>query len=299
MIASRRLTDPVRDLPRLRELAARLWGPDARIHPGELIWMRFQHTGREPEWPTAWWEQDGRPVAWAWLDLSGGFQFQVDPAFPGLAGEVVDWCAAEAGGAALTATIRDAETWAARALLERGFTRRDGGPFFVHMRRDLTDVPEPWVPAGYRLRPVRDASDAPGRAAVHRAAFSLPGLPPSRVDTAAYRELMRQPGYLPGLDWIVEHDGEPVAFCLVWYDARIDTVCLEPVGCAPEHRRHGLATAAILAALRAARTLGARHARVCARGDDAYPSARALYGSIGFRAYGVNHGYHRPAADGS
>ncbi|GAA2368612.1 GNAT family N-acetyltransferase [Nonomuraea africana] len=59
-------------------------------------------------------------------------------------------------------------------------------------------------------------------------------------------------------------------------------------GTDPAHRRRGLAGAAVLGALGAARELGAESARVCARGDDDYPSARATYESLGFRPYARN-----------
>lgn len=95
--------------------------------------------------------------------------------------------------------------------------------------------------------------------------------------------------YRAELDWLVEApDGAAVSFCLVWLDGHNRVGVLEPVGTAPEHRRLGLATAAMLAALHAVRRLGAESARVCARGDDAYPSARAAYQAMGFRRFARN-----------
>jgi hypothetical protein len=100
---------------------------------------------------------------------------------------------------------------------------------------------------------VRGESDADARAGVHRAAFSLPGLPPSRVDADGYLQVMRAWPYRAELDWLVEApDGTPVAFCLVWLDEHNRVAVLEPVGTDPGHRRLGLAGAATLAGLRAA-----------------------------------------------
>lgn len=130
------------------------------------------------------------------------------------------------------------------------------------------------------------------RAAVHAAAFSRPDRP-SRMTGETYRRVMSAPNYRPGLDWIVEHADGAAAFCLVWWDPSNDSACLEPVGCHPGHRRSGLASAVIYAALRQAAGWGAEVARVCARGDADYPSARALYQSVGFTVIGRNDTWQR------
>ncbi|GAA3474132.1 GNAT family N-acetyltransferase [Nonomuraea roseola] len=266
------------DLRVMQTLAQRLWSQVSRWHLGELAWRRFQHVGREPEWRTALWELDGQSVAWAWVDESGRLDLQLDPAHLTLAEEILSWSGAS------TVTLLDAEKELADVLLRRGHEERTGGPFFVHLARDLADLPSPSLPAGYTLRAVRDERDAGARAAVHAAAFS-----PSRVTAESYLQVMAAWPYRPELDWLVEsEEGEPVAFCLVWLDEVNQVAVLEPVGTDPGHRRRGLATAAVLGALHAARQLGARSARVCARGDDDYPSARATYESIGFRHYARN-----------
>ncbi|WP_248962362.1 GNAT family N-acetyltransferase [Sphaerisporangium perillae] len=97
---------------------------------------------------------------------------------------------------------------------------------------------------------------------------------------------MRAWPYQAELDWLVEaSDGSPAAFCLAWLDERNRAVALEPVGTDPGHRRLGLASAATLAALHAARRRGAESACVCARGDDGHPSARATYQALGFEPF--------------
>ncbi|PZF80911.1 GNAT family N-acetyltransferase [Jiangella anatolica] len=259
----------------LRELAGRLWSWSSRWHPGELTWLCAEH----PDARLAHWRHAGRVVAWAWargtrLDL------QLDPAHRGLLDELLAWSGAG------TVRVLDAETWLVDELLARGLQRRDDGPFFVHLRRPLDDLPPATpLPAGYALRP----ADAAARAAVHSAAFS------TTMSEAAYREVMRGPAYRAELDaLIVGPDGSPAAAALAWLDGRSGVAVLEPVGVHPEHRRRGLATAAALAVLRAARELGARDARVCARGDDGYPAPRAAYEALGFRAYARNLRLVRP-----
>lgn len=273
----------------MQTLTQRLWSQGSRWHSGELAWFRFQHVGREPEWPTALWEDGGETVAWAWAKLPGQLDLHLDPAHAGLADEILGWFDEVAEGPGRTVMLLDTETDLMDVLRRHGYRERIEGPFFIHLRRDLADLPEPKVPDGYTLRPVRDESDAEARAAVHRAAFSLPGLPPSKVTGESYLQVMRAWPYRTELDWLVEApDGTPAAFCLVWPDEHNAVAALEPVGTDPGHRRLGLASAATLAALHAARRLGAESARVCARGDDGHPSARATYESLGFRRFARN-----------
>jgi GNAT superfamily N-acetyltransferase len=283
------------DLRAMQDLTRHL-GPDARWHIGELVWMRHQHGDASLAWPTALWDGDGDGLAaWAWMSGPGDLDLHLDPARPGLLEEILRWAGKAGAGGPLTVTVLNEETEIIGSLRRRGFAEVTSGPFFVHLRRGLDDLPEPRVPAGYTLRPVRDESDAPARAAVHRAAFSMPGAP-SKVTDAAYARMMGVWPYRAGLDWLVEApDGSPAAFCLVWLDEVTGEAVLEPVGTDPGHRRLGLASAAILGALRTARDLGAERARVAARGDDAYPSARATYQAVGFRPAARNVSFTRAA----
>ncbi|MFE3448708.1 GNAT family N-acetyltransferase [Nonomuraea sp. NPDC059194] len=279
------------DLRAMQEVTRRLWTRCKRWHIGDLAWRRFERLGREPDWRTALWERDGRPVAWAWATVSGSLDLHVDPGDVELAEEIIDWYGEGGGG---TVTLLDSEKELAELLQSRGYQERADGPYFIHLSLDLAGLPAPRVPEGYTLRAVRDERDAAARAAVHAAAFAPSRVTPSRVTPSrvtadSYLQVMRAWPYRTELDWLVETtEGEPVAFCLVWLDEESGVAVLEPVGTDPAHRRRGLATAAILGALHEARRLGARTARVCARGDDDYPSARATYQAMGFRPYARN-----------
>ncbi|GAB2815249.1 hypothetical protein GCM10027176_19870 [Actinoallomurus bryophytorum] len=277
------------DLRLMQSLAQRRWSPASRWHAGELVWLRFQHVGRETDGETSLWMEEEQIVAWAWARPPGHLDLQLDPAHIGLAGEILRWFDDVAHGGVRTVTLLDAETELIEALRRHGYEEQTAGPFFLHLRRGLEGLPEPVVPAGYTLRPIRGEDDADARARVHRAAFSLPNLPPSMVTADSYLQVMRAWPYRAELDWLIEAPGgAAVSFCLVWLDDHNRVGVLEPVGTAPDHRRLGLATAATLAALHAVRGLGAEYARVCARGDDAYPSARATYQAMGFRRFARN-----------
>ena len=306
MLSRRYLSDPWDELTATTTLASRIWTPETRWHSGDLSWARFESDPLTP-WPaTAWYDGD-TVVAWARVPIPGRLDLQVDPDHPDAVTLILDWFEALPGHSShppghnahqtthsgqsldnpLRVTIQRHETHIGAELARRGYQRDESGPFFSHLIRDLTDLSDPSVPEGYRLRPVTGPEEAAMRAAVHSAAFSRPDRP-SLMTAAAYSRLMSTPNYRPQLDWIAEHAGEAVAFCLIWWDPANGSACLEPVGCHPDHRRLGLASAVILAALQSVAERGATVARVCARGDADYPSARALYQSVGFTVVGRN-----------
>jgi GNAT superfamily N-acetyltransferase len=70
------------------------------------------------------------------------------------------------------------------------------------------------------------------------------------------------------------------ASAITWVCGNVALV--EPVGCAPRHRRKGLGGGVTLAALAAARAKGATAGVVRPRGDDGYPVPVLVYRSIGF-----------------
>lgn len=274
-----------RDLRTIQEVVSRTWTPDARWHIGEIAWNRLQHVGREPEWSTRIWEEGDTAVAWGWLWLPGHLDLCIDPAFPDLIDDVLDWFESEAIHDELTVTITQAEP--SQALVRRGYEPVFQERFFLHLRRDLDDLPAPVLPAGYSLRSVLGEQDLERRVASHHAAFA-----PSLVSEESYRTLMAAWPYRADLDCVVvAADGSFVAFCLIWLDERNGVGVMEPVGTNPDHRRRGLGSAVCMEALSRLRDAGATSAIVSARGDDAYPSARGLYASIGFREHTRNVKY--------
>ncbi len=269
------------DLRAMQDLAQRIWSKSSSLHVGDLAWQRFQHAGREAEWPTALWEADGEVVAWGWISLPGELALLVDPARRGLASEVLAWFEDTASAAELAVTVLDAEKHVVAALERCGYALRESPVFQSYISRLLVDLPEPVVPSGFTLRPA-GADDLDRRVAVHRTVWH-----PSRVTGPSYRTVMAAWPYRAGLDWVVEApDGRFAAQCLIWLDDRHAVGELEPVGTLPEFRRTGLARAVCLAALHAAHHAGAREAVV-------YPvvnhpksvGALPLYRALGFRPY--------------
>ncbi|WP_156755246.1 GNAT family N-acetyltransferase [Actinokineospora pegani] len=256
------------DLRLMQGLAQRLWSHRSQWHIGDLVWQRFQHLGREPEWPTALWEVDGRVVAWGWVREPGGLAYQVDPDFPDLAAEVVAWGEPEA------VWLIDGE----EHLVPAGFTAREVRS--THMSRSLAGLPEPVLPPGFRVGPVDDVA---ARVACHRSVWR-----PSRVTEESYRVVMGAWPYERSLDQVVvASDGTVAAQCLVWADEVNAVGELEPVGTVESFRRLGLGRAVCLAAMRAAAERGCAEAVV-------YPVtgwAQAFYRSLGFTPYARTRAY--------
>ena len=268
------------ELDAMLTLAQRLCSPRSRWHIGDLGW---EYAASDPARRTIRVWQDGDTVtAYGWLDVSGHLDLLVDPAFPGLAGEVVAWARASAApGAVPTAAALETERHLIDAFTAAGYVPDAEAPYFTHHHIDLEELAEPILPKGFRLRHVREG-EAEARAAVHRASWS--DAAPSRMSTERYARVMAVPVYRADLDWVVETDaGEMVASSLGWLDNVNAVGLLEPVGCATAYRRRGLSRACNLAVLHAFRAAGAKTARVCPRGDDGYPVPGLLYRAIGFR----------------
>ncbi len=229
-----------------------------------------------------WVERDGL-AGWAWAEEPTWLDLCVDPSDPhatDVAREAVAWFLEHAPDEAARTMVLADEQALLRVLAEADFLP-ENGPFLVHHHLDLARLPAAPEVVGYRLRAVQDGDAAP-RAACHRAAWGTREHP-SRVTTTSYAAVMATPPYRADLDWVaVAGDGTWVASCLVWFDPLTGVALLEPVGCAPDHRRRGLAAAVSLAALHAARDAGATRALVCPRGDRDYPGPLALYQSLGF-----------------
>ncbi|WP_405058749.1 GNAT family N-acetyltransferase [Kribbella sp. NBC_01505] len=263
----------------MQELVQRTWSPRSRLHIGDVAWERAVNLGRSGDtWRTAVWDEGDQVVAWGWAEPDH-LSLVVDPEWAEVAGDVLGWFQEREPDGVVS--VLEAETHLIEALEKAGYHSDDEAPFFTHHRISLSDLRTPVVPEGFTLRHVR-ADEVKERAAVHRAAWSDWG--PSKVTDEDLAAVMSTWPYEPELDWVVEApSGKFVASALIWHDKIHGVGLVEPVGCDPSYRRQGLAQAVNLAALHAVRDAGATEAMVCPRGDNAYPQARALYQSIGFR----------------
>jgi hypothetical protein len=179
------------DLRRMQRLVQEAWalrGPAWAQHVGDLAWGRFQHVGREPEWRTQLWEDDGRVVAYAWLFEGDVLDFCVHPERPDLLDAVLGWADARETDAL------DANTDAIAALERHGYERAsDDEPWFAYLARGLRDLPEPELADGFTLRTVGEG-DVESRVEAHRCAWH-----PSRMSLESYRYVMMSCNYIADL----------------------------------------------------------------------------------------------------
>ncbi len=162
-------------------------------------------------------------------------------------------------------------------LRARGYEIEPAARAFAYHLRELSDLPDPVLPDGYRLRTVEPA-DLEARVELHRVVWE-----PSRVTVESFSKLQTVWPYRADLDCVVEApDGSLVAYCLAWLDDANRVGELEPVGTHPDYRRRGLASAVCLFALHRLQEEGATRAIVY---SIAGSEATALYESIGLRQH--------------
>lgn len=271
------------DVRGMQSLAEKVFPRYGHRTPGDLAWNLAHYYDRPEACPTALWRDNGDVVGWAWAERPSEAMLQIDPRYPGLAEDALDWARQTAPDPGLTFWTADTEIVVLNAFARAGFSTRSG-PFFACLGRSLDNLPAvPELPDGYRIRELRpgDDADIEARAAVHRSAFDR-----SIFTAARYANLMTLWSYDSAFDLVAEApDGTFAAFCLGWYDARNRVGEFEPVGTHPDHRRKGLASAVCIAAMHAFQARGGERAIVYSRGDEAYPVPKLVYEALGFRAY--------------
>ena len=250
-------------------------GVRAQWHVGDLAWNLSPHEGHELD--MRFWDEDGRLVAWSWVQHDGRLEYDVHPDRLHLLDEIL----ATADARSAFAFADDAQR---RAAFERhGFTQP--GDAMHYFARDLAEPPPPPpLPDGFRARTV-STGDVPERVAIHQDVWA-----PSRLTESSYAQVRAQWPYRGSLDCVVEApDGRFAAYCLCWPDDTHRVGELEPVGVRAEFRRRGLGAAVCTFALRRLHEEGGRQAIVyCAT-----EPACALYESLGFRRHASLVSYSR------
>lgn len=267
------------DFAVMQDLVARTMDKGSHLHTGDIAWQRFQHPGTDRKWLTYMVEENGNPVAFAWLEPPEDLWLFVHPSHPAATDEIVELFSSESSGDTIAIEIMDTEVHVISRLPGKGFEEVKGGPFSVRMYSDFGNLPEVKLPAGFRARHIDVDVDFEKRVDVHREAWK-----PSRVTYDSYRNVTRTPTYTERLDWVIEApDGTFASYCLLWPDENSGIGLLEPAGTSPEYRRMGLSRAVCTSALKEYRNMGGTGVEVNPRGDEGYPIPAKLYYSIGFR----------------
>jgi GNAT superfamily N-acetyltransferase len=266
---------------------------------GELAWNWGKgHAAHSATWLRRLWFSGEDLVAWGWAqlphqvrrrdgsvkDVTGAYlAHQVHPGHAGLVDELIDWYDTTAAGLERTALPGVADEFALERWSAHGYETDpdalgDTGSWTQLNERDLADVDQPALPAGFRFR----TADEAGPEAVVQA--HVDAWPASAYTVEAYQDLRRTAGYRGDLHVLVEApDGTMASSAIMWLDEVNKSVEFEPVGTRPGHRRLGLASAMLLHGMQRARTAGATHATVACLGAPGHPGARGLYYSVGFR----------------
>ena len=260
------------DVRLMQELCIEMWrrlGPFAPVHVGDVAWWMYQRPHRLAEATIRLWLEDDRCVAFAWNWLTrDAIDCVVHPDRPEVLDDVLAW----ADAPTFYALESDSEKVA--RLEAHGYVRADGDAANHMAQRLDRELDAPRLPDGYRIRTVAP-DDLERRVEVHRAAFA-----PSRVVPASYARLQREWPYRPDLDHVVEApDGTFAAFCIAWLDEENRAGLIEPAGTHPDHRRRGLVTAVVSAAVRSLRAAGA--ATTVIGSAPGSPAERA-YQKVGF-----------------
>lgn len=277
-------------------LQPELLNADATV--GELAWVWSKDfDALSPFWRHRLWLIDGKLAAWGWVHLpyriprgDGTFReasaanliWQTHPDQPELLHEILDWYDEAAGGVDQLLTIQSADSAAQAIIPEHGYVfdaeaGADDGSWVQFNRRELTDLPEPVLPDGFRFVTAKDVSPAHAVKA-HRDAWQS-----SRFSEAAFERVQHTWPYRGDLHLLVEAaDGTLAATAIIWLDAATQTAEFEPVGTHQAFRRQGLGTALQLHGMQLAKAAGAKLMLVACVGAPAHPAARNMYYGVGF-----------------
>ena len=209
------------------------------------------------------WEDDRRQlVGFAYVSQYQNLVdvFEAGEFTPAIETEMVDWAVTamqrrnQESGKTETLDASALESDLPRlAFLERhGFQRQAESSILMACPLDQP-IPEPQLPPGFTIRPLRGETEIEAYVALHRAAFGTGNM------TVEYRRtIMSAPDFIPELDLVaVAPNGELAAFCVCqifpddapragghkegWTD---------PMGTHPTYQRLGLAKALILTGMR-------------------------------------------------
>lgn len=174
----------------------------------------------------------------------------------------------------------------------RGYERTEQLSYYG--KRDLSvSIPLTILPEGYLSRSISDSKDIEQRAALHEIAAGG-----SMITGAQYKTMMNQAlSYRQDLDLVVTTlEGQIVAFCTAWFDARNQVGVFEPLGCHPNYRRKGLTRNLLYEGMRRLKRLGATAVFVSHGGltsEEETDPALELNASVGFHRVGWNYQWQK------
>lgn len=135
---------------------------------------------------------------------------------------------------------------------QRGFVR-DENPCIQYMKYDLSQLPAPDLPNGYRFLSAAENCDTEKRRKIFGLSFRHPN-PRDWPVALAFESLYTAPDYHPELDLVVVRpDGKYVACTIGWIDTENRLATVEPLGSI----QLGMGREVLMEALRRMRDMGA------------------------------------------
>ena len=278
-------------------LRPELLNSDATI--GELAWVWGKGVDAlGHSWRRRFWFDGERLAAWGWAHLpcrvplsDGAFAevetanltWQTHPDRLDLLNEILGWYDEAAGGADRLLIVQSADVEAQTIAAAHGyeFDAEDGsddGSWHQFNARELTDLPDPTLPEGFRFLTAADVSAADAVKA-HQDAWRR-----SSLTEAAFKRVRQTWPYRADLHPLIQApDGTLAATAIIWFDEKTQTAEFEPVGTHADFRRRGLAATLQIHGMHLARAAGAKRMFVACVAAASRPAARNLYLGVGFR----------------
>ena len=233
---------------------------------------------------TRLWFDGDQPVAWAYVDEFNNLRWELDNRYEeALGAEMVAW-----GEACIRKTLVDDESKTLDASCREDYT---GRIFFlkrhdfrqtdetsISMARPLSEpIPDPILPPGFIIRPIRGKQEAEAVASTHRAAFGT-----GYMTTESRLAIMNTSEYDPALDLLViAPDGSVAAYCTCSANHENCIGMTDPVATHPNYQRMGLARTLLLTGMRLLKERGMQSAQLGTSGENAGIQKTAT--SVGFQ----------------
>lgn len=248
-------------------------------------------------WRSAEGDVAGFAVVSPYLNLH--HHFQPGALTTAIEDELMDWAVARVRAVAqdqqemvLGAHACDEDTAKTTFLTRHGFV--PSADVVLTMHHPLDDsIPEPALPAGWTLRPLRGASEIAAYVVAHQAAYGT-----QKMTAELRSSILDNPRYRPDLDLVaISPDGTLVAFCVCSIDDLLNQQTgrkegeIGIVGTRPEFRGQGLGRAMVLAGLRALKAQGMDTATLSVGNWNT--AALGLYQALGFRTVAQQRSYDK------
>ena len=225
------------------------------------------------------WFDNDHPIGWAYVDDFSNLRWEFDSQYDEAIGtEIVAWgetCIRRSKGTSLDASCKESHTERISFLNRNGFHQTETTSIFL--TRDLSKpIPEPKLPQGFIIRPIKGMEEAEVVASTHRAAFGT-----EHMTTERRIAIMSTSEYDPSLDLVITApDGSIAAYCSCSINEEEKAGDTDPVATHPNYQRRGLARALLLTGMLLLKERGMISAHLGTSGDNLAMQKTAR--SVGF-----------------